>query len=419
MKELLTTAGYSFEVLLQEIIDENLSIGRYGLLVDFPEGSAVNDCPLFATYRAEDIVNWKVEIVRGKHQLTLLVLRDCAQNVVAGDEIEYLKLEINDQGFYQSTRCKVVVAKDRQRDRVVLEEEPIVPMIKGKALTEIPFIFINPYDLKADVEKPPFLDLVNMNMGHYRNSADYEHALFLTAQPTPWIAGQLDETKKPKAIGSGTIWYLPKETTCGMLEFQGAGLEAQRLAMQDKEERMAALGARMIKDSSDKQETAETARLRGRSEMSLLTSVVNMTEAGLEKAFKIAAEWVGANPDDVELNINTDFVETRMDSLELTALVKAWQSGAISRETLHENLQKGEIIPGSRTVDEEKQLIEKEGDQLGGFGVGAVGIGMQNVPQPPAQTGQSAAGGGSTPSPQGKPPKTPAPTGKPPKGGSK
>jgi hypothetical protein len=45
-----------------------------------------------------------------------------------------------------------------------------------------------------------------------------------------------------------------------------------------------------------------------------------------------------------------------MTSDELTAVVAAWQAGAISRETMFELFRKGEVLPAGRTDEEEKRL---------------------------------------------------------------
>jgi hypothetical protein len=383
MRENMASDGYSFPVLCQEVIDEVLSIGRYGILVDFPSGAAVTDLPHLVTYRAEDIINWSQRFIAGKKVLTRIVLRDDIDNTNGNDAVRYLELFLDDAGEYVSRvwEGNFVAAqgvKPTSLTFAVTDERK--PTVGGKPMKMLPFVFINPYDLKPDVEKPPFLDLVNMNLAHFRNSADYEHSLFLTAQPTPWVAGNLDAATRPKSIGSGTIWYLPESTTVGMLEFQGAGIEAQRSAMLDKEDRMAALGARMIKDGSKSAETAETTRLRGRSEMSLLTSVVNMVSAGLTSVLKMAAEFVGVDPSEVEVYVNCDFIETRLSPQELSELIKAWQSGAISRRTLHENLQRGEIVPGDRKEEDEKDLIDQEAMDL----EKAVAT-VQRALQPPGQ----------------------------------
>ena len=52
---------------------------------------------------------------------------------------------------------------------------------------------------------------------------------------------------------------------------------------------------------------------------------------------------------------------------EIQALVSAWQSGAISRDTLLHNLRTGEVLPTSRTNEQELELIDlrrKPGGQL-------------------------------------------------------
>jgi hypothetical protein len=46
-----------------------------------------------------------------------------------------------------------------------------------------------------------------------------------------------------------------------------------------------------------------------------------------------------------------------MDSQELQAVVAAWQSGAISRDTMFELFRKGEILPDGRTNQDEAGLI--------------------------------------------------------------
>jgi hypothetical protein len=59
-----------------------------------------------------------------------------------------------------------------------------------------------------------------------------------------------------------------------------------------------------------------------------------------------------------------DFIEVMLDGKQLEGILKLWQAGAISRQTLYENLQAGEIASSSRTFDEEIMLIEEEGGDI-------------------------------------------------------
>ena len=58
--------------------------------------------------------------------------------------------------------------------------------------------------------------------------------------------------------------------------------------------------------------------------------------------------------------LNTDFEASMMSATEIQALVAAWQSRAISRDTLLHNFRTGEILPPARTNEQELELIRKE-----------------------------------------------------------
>lgn len=75
-------------------------------------------------------------------------------------------------------------------------------------------------------------------------------------------------------------------------EISGEGTRVTREAMQDKEQRMASLGARFITDGMNRNEAVETSRMRSRSETALLFSAVAMVEAGTQKLLQWAADWV-------------------------------------------------------------------------------------------------------------------------------
>jgi hypothetical protein len=49
-----------------------------------------------------------------------------------------------------------------------------------------------------------------------------------------------------------------------------------------------------------------------------------------------------------------------MTAQELSAVVKTWQSGAISRDSMLHLFRKGEILPEGRTTEEEERLIQTE-----------------------------------------------------------
>ncbi len=368
MRDAATFEGNSFTVLLEDTLREVLSIGRVAMLLDFPEdGAAPASAPYISTFNAEAILDWKEQLVGGRQKLTYLRLHEDNDDLEDTGVEQHLVLTLEPaytvRRFHVSTKRN---GNNIQSVEEVMVGEPFLPLINGAPLFDIPAVIVSPYNLKADVEKPPFLDLVNVNLAHWRNSVDYFWSLYLTSQPTPWISGPINEKNKPTQIGSGAFWILPEGAQAGMLEFTGAGIAAQKTALDDLTAQMATLGARMVYDGKGRNETTDTAKLRHRSELSLLHSSVNMIESGILKLLRLAAEWTAPNTsDDVTLKLHRDFVTAQMDSAVLTALIKAWQSGAISHDTLLMNLKKGELVDANRTLADERDLIEEDGGDLG------------------------------------------------------
>lgn len=370
-----TPDGDSMDELLSEAVQEVVSLGRYGVLVDMPQGARTNPEPYFAAYTAENI--WRWEEVYNAATAERVVVRivvhepDFAVDDETHDLLRELLLDPITGSYMQQLWIKTE-AEDRETPSGTIEPtdpdesgyepfgEPFQVLASGRPLDRIPFVFINTCGLGAEPEKPPLLDLANMNIAHYRNSADYEQALHITAEPTPWAAANWEGTKAPTTIGSRAFWQLPLGGQAGFLEFTGAGIDAMETAMKRKEDRMAVLGARLIKDDqAESNIAADTVRLQARGDQSVLISTVNSVERGFNKALEIAAQMIGAST--AEVTLNKDFVETQMPSAQLGELTKALQAGSISYTTFWENLQRGEIGDPKVTADEERERIEDEG----------------------------------------------------------
>ena len=342
--------GGPFEGLAQSVTREALLAGRAGLLADRPADA--EGTPYLALYPAESILNWESAPRAGRQRLTRLVLRE--------DMERCRELLLDASGHY---RVRLWRRKSRQTGSYEISQEHR-PTRAGQPLESIPFGFVGARSLSPAVEKPPLADLAGMNLAHYRNSADYEQSLFLTGQPTPWIAGRLEARERPTSIGSGTIWHLPEGCSVGMLEFTGAGLEALRQAMLDKEARMVQLGARLLEAPKRAAETAEAVRLRGVAEASSLSILAETVGRGLTQALRHLAWWQGLDPAAISVRLNRDFVEARLTAPDILALVESWQKGAISRRTLHDNLRDGEVLPPGRDFAEEQHLIETEQPEI-------------------------------------------------------
>ncbi|WP_298916722.1 DUF4055 domain-containing protein [uncultured Roseobacter sp.] len=351
-----TNEAAPMSILIEDAVREVMSMGRFGILLDFPaEGNTANTVPHLSTFKAETIEDFDTGFVDGKKMLTRVHLAS-DQDFEGADVIYELILEDTIYKFRRFIR-------DQHKNRVDVGDE-IIPTVNGRALDFIPFVMVSHEGLRPEHVTPPFLSLCQVALSHFKNSCDREHAIYLTASPTPWVAGSISADKVPTQIGAGAIWTLPEGTEVGMLEFQGAGVAAQKELMGEKIDTMATLGARMLSVTMNRNETIDTATQRTRSELALLHGVVVSVETALNRLLRLAAEWVGDNPDEAAVTLSRDFIESSMEPKMIEQQMKLYLSGIISRATLHENLQKGEIVRADRSWEDEKDMIEEDGGDI-------------------------------------------------------
>jgi hypothetical protein len=382
MEEAATKDGSSLEELTKDATENMLISGRLGLLVDRPPQE--NEPAYLVCYNAEECINWRED---DDDELLMVVLQEGYFEQASNDDpykliakVRYRELvmaEILDEGG-EPTGTTGYVQRIWEQDtnpqsnsaageyRII---EQIVPLKDGQPLDHIPFFFVNPKGVGNEVYNPPILDIANVNLAHYRNSADIEHGRHLTALPTPWVSGvDASDTGGDLPLGSGKAWRLPENAQTGFLEFQGTGLSSIQEGMEEKERKMAALGARMIEAPRTGVEAAETARIHQAGTSATVGDVAGSIGQGLEAALKEAAEWEGADPDAVTVELNKDFVDAKLTPQEITALVDAYLKGAITQETLLHNLKSGELLPEDRSIDEEMELLAQNNPQAAADG---------------------------------------------------
>lgn len=361
----VTLSGISLDVLAQEVGEEILEVSRAGLLVDYPNQSTkgmtaadaemLNLRPSIQLYEAESIINWKETSINNRRVLSMVVLSECFE--VPKDEFEseeeqrFRVLDLLD-GVYRQR-----VFKMEKKKEVLLSEH--FPLMAGKTLDYIPFVFINSENLKPDVEEPNLIDLVDLNLAHYRVSADYEHGCHFTGLPTAVISGYTKTNDNEKLyIGSTSAWVFPDpQAKAEFLEFTGQGLTALENNLKNKEQNMAVLGARLLTTEKKGIESADTANIHRAGESSILAKTAQTLSEGLTRALVIFSEWAGMG-DKASIEINRDFSAvniTTQDAVNFMALV---QGGAMSQEAAFLNMKKGGLYEDSDTFEIEQSRID-------------------------------------------------------------
>lgn len=367
LKEDADGAGLSIYALCQKAIGEDLEVGRGGLFVDFPT-KADGDTTSIAEqtqgtaarmifYAAEAIRDWAFTKVGPDLLLSYVKLHEKRdRRSIDGWSMESIEM------------YRVLRLIDGVYSVEVYEKGPggyvstgmVVPTdATGKPWEVIPFQFIGPETNQATPEKPPLYDLAQVNLAHYRNSADFEESVFMLGQPQVTMTG-LSEAWRNHLEESGVIFGSrrvlmgPENSTIGLLQVQPNTLA--REAMKDKQEQMVSLGARLLQPGSATK-TAEQSKSETRASYSVLSLVCD----NVSQAFKNAMLWVqrfmGASGD-VDFGIDTEFDGLTFNSEIVSAIIKAVQAGILPESEAWRALRQLNLIDPEKTDDEIREEIE-------------------------------------------------------------
>ena len=379
MLEDVNLSNITFDVFAYQIAIEIMTTGRVGVLIDYPnqqvqgmtlaEASRLNLRPTMQQYRAETIINWRTARINNVNKLVLLVLTEDLVTIEGDGFVEkyetvYRVLDLVDDSKY---RVRLFRVNDKKENEQIGDD--LYPMMNGKNIDFIPFIFIGIDDTTPPVDEPPLIDLADVNIAHYRLDADHKHGLHFTGLPTPVISGYTPpEGSSDLYIGSTAAWVFPDSNAkAEYLEFTGQGLAAIKEEKASLENQMAILGARLLASEKKATETAQTAQIHRAGESSVLSAIANTISSGLTWALNVFSKWGGSN-EECSVTLNQEFMPPELTSQELATWLQAWQQGApgFSDEGLFSLLQKRELIASGVTLEEEQERISSKEPRLMG-----------------------------------------------------
>ncbi len=388
-------AGMPFAEVLEDVLDEVLGMGRYGVLVDWAgavlpgmskldaEGSGAR--PFIAMYEACDILNWATASIANRRQLVEIVLQECYMD--GDDEKKQRRDLFLDADGYHSDVYREVKDKDGKLVWTLVPELSSTPMKGNAPLKAIPFYFFDPEYGTYEIADPPLLDLVDANLSHYRTAADLEHALYHCGLPTPWATGISEPEKFSFSLG-GTNGLISSSENAkfGYLEYSGKGVDPLETSLKRKEDWMAKLGSSLLADDKLSAETAQTATIKRTGEAATLASIANAVSAVATKVLKFLVEWSGRDASAVSVQLNTEYMPAGIDAQTITALVGAMQGGYFRQRDFLELLKVGGKLAPDADIDAiDAELGKAAADTL------AQGLEMAIIQADAAAQAQAAA----------------------------
>ncbi|WP_299726818.1 DUF4055 domain-containing protein [uncultured Endozoicomonas sp.] len=357
--------GIGLEQVVQKTLSHVASLGRAGLLVDYPATSgsmskaeSAGKGATILRYHPRQIINWDTETVDGVTRLSLVVLKEQSTTRKPGDfkhcdSIRYRVLELID-GVYQ--------VRIFEKSRKGFEEvDSFLPTdVSGKYWQEIPFTFVGAENNDTDFDQAPLADLAQLNIAHYRNSADLEEGSFIAGQPTLAMIG-LNQTwydnniKDQVYLGVRGGIALPTGADAKLLQASPNSLPLE--LMKHKEEQMIKLGARLMLPGVNV--TATATNSSDKSAYSVLALCCANVSAAVTKCLQWCAQYMGVTGD-TWYEISRDFVTAQLTAQDLLALVQLWQSGTVAKSDIRALLRKFEIVDPERTDEEIDADLENE-----------------------------------------------------------
>jgi Domain of unknown function (DUF4055) len=354
--------GRRLEEFAKALLRELLITGRAGVLVDHTVPPAERR-PYMRMYFAEDILDIVEEVIGGAVVPTMIRVREVFEEPSDTEEFatkEIIQIRVMElvNGVYQQ---RVFRRLDDASFPAEADEE-ITPTVDGETLDFIPFwVFsVEEGGRPSVIYPPPLIDLCEVNLCHYRQEADYRNALHMAGVPTLFVSGTRNDSGEVK-VGSAEVQFLEEADAKAYFVSYGAeGAAAIRQSLDDLQQMMAFLGARMLQPEKRAAEAAETAQIHRQGEISVLGSIANSINSRLTLALQFMLDWALISGDEAKLELNDDFAPTQAPPALLAEMMKAWQSGAISHDSLWAFMQAGELVDPRRTAEEERALVEEE-----------------------------------------------------------
>lgn len=355
----------------QDTLMELDSLGRGGLLVDAPNVAVATMAeqnagllnPVIAFYTAENIVNWRLERHGSVNRVVMVVLREEYEYIDGTDEFsqnygqQYRVLDIFD-GKYRQRLYRFDTKGALMYDGF----EEIFPQLGSVEPGTIPFTFIGASNNDSTIDDAPLMPLSELNIGHFRNSADNEESSFVVGQPTLFISPgeNMNQTQWLEAnpngvkMGSRTGHNIGAGGSAELIQADPNNLAKEN--MLNKEQQAIQIGAQLI--TPTQQITAESARLQRGADTSVMATIARNVSQAYTDALKWGAAMMGLGDQEIEFKLNMDFFLQPMTAQDRAAWMADINAGLLPATAYYAALRKAGVTDW--TDAEIKEAVEAQ-----------------------------------------------------------
>lgn len=363
--ERATARNDTLQMLLQRINEEQLVIGRVGLLGDVADAGPRKGDPYLSLYMGETVTNWDEggnDESLDVQSLNLVVLHESENERNGFDWTYQRKYRVLVLGPVDTNEADgtAVYRVGTFRSEDFSEAALLAPTVNGRTATEIPFAFINSVDVVPEPTTPPLLGLSNLSLTFYRGQADYRQSLFMQGQDTLVVIGStLKNEDEEVRVGAGARLDLALGGDAKYIGVNSAGLAEQRAALENDAREAAQKSGQLLESASRQRESGDALKVRLSARTATLVQTAIAGAFGLQEVLRKMARWYGVDPESVTVIPNLDFADQNLTGDELGKIMGAKTLGApLSLESVHSLMLSRGMT--DLTFDEELEKIEAE-----------------------------------------------------------
>lgn len=343
--------GNKIQTLLASCLDGLLRKGRHILVVDAApnEGSQ----PYIREYQAEALVNWREEFIGGARKLTMAVFSELHKS---GDSVFSHEMVTKYRWFsIENGICVQRLISINDKGDEVVESMSIPLDFNGVEFSDLPIVTLGSVSNNADVDPIPLEDIAWVNIGHFRNSADLEENNFIHGQMTLGVSSSLgyddfkDANPNGIRVGSRAGHFLGENG--GFTHVQASANQLADKLMERKERQMLMMGARLI-EKGNPNTTATAAAIDATGENSVLLTIVQNIESGINQCLFWCAKFGSAAEFSSKLTMNRDFFPEKADSQMVMAAIQMFDRRLIAASDVQEVAKDNGLLSDNRTTEQ-------------------------------------------------------------------
>ena len=338
--------GNDLNVWTYETARKLVRYGHVGVLVDAPSAGELGR-PYWVTYTPREILGWRTELIDGAQKLMQLRL---SEKVVLPDG-EYGEKEVE--------QVRVLRPGEFEIHRLNSQGQFEIVESGTTTMDHIPFAIAYANRTNFMESRPPLEDIAQLNLKAYQVQSDLDNQLHISAVPMLAFYG-FPQSAEEVSAGPGEAISFPAEGRAEYIAPPSNAFDSQFRRLDQLASQINELGLSAVLGQKLSAETAESKRIdRSQGDSTMMVIAQNMQDL-IDNCLEHHAHYLNI-PDTGSCFVNRDFMGSRLEPLEIQALLQLYTTGTITQRTLLDQLSEGEVLGDEFNVDEELESTQAGG----------------------------------------------------------